>query len=224
MLKSFQDFQTPIAPFVHRKPPLAARLGHCWGARPSRWPFSALHRKPPGVRPSPGAATRQNRPSSDWPMRERVLDCGGKRSATPLSHARKSFAVRIFFIRPKAPSPLPLCRRSPNSSTPNRLWRTTGQQCHVPCRQRHAAGSERLRSRLECHASCQKGRVPCWQRRIPCLERRRAGKECPVSCQQRSLPWMERQRASLECPMSGKKRLVPCQKCSMSNKKRSIPC
>jgi len=25
---------------------LAARLGHCWGARPSRWPFSASRQKP----------------------------------------------------------------------------------------------------------------------------------------------------------------------------------
>ena len=35
------QFQTPIAPFVHPKPPLAARLGLCRGARPSRWLFSA---------------------------------------------------------------------------------------------------------------------------------------------------------------------------------------
>ena len=32
--------------FVHPKLPLAARLGHCWGARPSRWPFSASRQKP----------------------------------------------------------------------------------------------------------------------------------------------------------------------------------
>ena len=34
----------PIAPFVHPKLPLAARLGLCRGARPSRWPFSASRR------------------------------------------------------------------------------------------------------------------------------------------------------------------------------------
>jgi hypothetical protein len=33
-----------LPPFVHPKLPLAARLGHCWGARPSRWPFSASRR------------------------------------------------------------------------------------------------------------------------------------------------------------------------------------
>src|ERR1017187_8291265 len=32
--------------FVHPKLPLAARLGLCWGARPSRLPFSASRRKP----------------------------------------------------------------------------------------------------------------------------------------------------------------------------------
>jgi len=37
---------TPFAPFVHPKLPLAARLGHCWGARPSRLPFSASRRFP----------------------------------------------------------------------------------------------------------------------------------------------------------------------------------
>jgi len=34
-----------LCPFVHPKLPLAARLGHCWGARPFRWPFSP-RRKP----------------------------------------------------------------------------------------------------------------------------------------------------------------------------------
>jgi hypothetical protein len=52
-------------------------------------------------------------------IRNADLDCGGKRSATPLSHARKSFASSLFLVCPKAPSPLPLCRRSPNRhSTP----------------------------------------------------------------------------------------------------------
>jgi hypothetical protein len=34
---------------VHPKLPLAARLGHCWGARPSRLPFPASHQKERGV-------------------------------------------------------------------------------------------------------------------------------------------------------------------------------
>ncbi len=38
--------QTPFAPFVHPKLPLAARLGLCWGARPSRLPFPASRQKP----------------------------------------------------------------------------------------------------------------------------------------------------------------------------------
>ena len=41
--------QPPFAPFVHPKLPLAARLGLCRGARPSRWPFSPSRRfVPPG--------------------------------------------------------------------------------------------------------------------------------------------------------------------------------
>ena len=35
-------------------------------------------------------------------QRQRVLDCGGKRSATPLSPARKAFASRIILARPKS--------------------------------------------------------------------------------------------------------------------------
>ena len=37
------DGRAPPA-FVHPKLPLAARLGLCWGARPSRWPFPASRR------------------------------------------------------------------------------------------------------------------------------------------------------------------------------------
>ena len=48
-----------------------------------------------------------------------ILDCGGKRSATPLWRAHKSSAFVESSVHPKAPSPLPLCRRSPNRhSTP----------------------------------------------------------------------------------------------------------
>jgi hypothetical protein len=48
------------------------------------------------------------RPQMDWShrMAHRVLDCGGKRSATPLSHARGLALVRTIFVRPKAVSPL----------------------------------------------------------------------------------------------------------------------
>jgi hypothetical protein len=115
-----------------------------WGARPSRWPFSASRRgrdgalrRPPArafLSPAGGrnsAGQKRESASGDiaaqcpYPKRQRagalqdaarssfvtgqrasVLDCGGKRSATPLSHARKSFALRIFLVRPKAPSPL----------------------------------------------------------------------------------------------------------------------
>ena len=42
-----------------------------------------------------------------------VMDCGGKRSATPLSCGRRCSKVRGSRVRAKAPSPLALCRRSP---------------------------------------------------------------------------------------------------------------
>ena len=36
-----------------------------------------------------------------------VMDCGGKRSATPLSHGRKISVCSVDFVRAKALSPLP---------------------------------------------------------------------------------------------------------------------
>jgi len=47
--------KTPFAPFVHPKLPLAARLGLCWGARPSRWPFPASRRGRDGALRRPPA-------------------------------------------------------------------------------------------------------------------------------------------------------------------------
>jgi outer membrane protein assembly factor BamB len=44
--------------------------------------------------------------SADANKPETVLDCGGKRSATPLSHARGLSFFRLLLARPKAPSPL----------------------------------------------------------------------------------------------------------------------
>ena len=37
---------------------------------------------------------------------EIIMDCGRKRSATPLSHARKIIVCRLVSVRPKALSPL----------------------------------------------------------------------------------------------------------------------
>ena len=65
------QIQTLFAPFVHPKLPLAARLGHCWGARPSRWPFSASRQKPfsgvaAGILPAvePWLPARRKKPSA----------------------------------------------------------------------------------------------------------------------------------------------------------------
>ncbi len=55
--------QPPLAAFVHPKLPLAARLGHCWGARPSRWPFPASRRKPPGARIVPIRSAPPDQPA-----------------------------------------------------------------------------------------------------------------------------------------------------------------
>ena len=43
----------------------------------------------------------------------RVLECGGKRSATPFSQAEHGLEISSRPVRSKAPSPLALCRRSP---------------------------------------------------------------------------------------------------------------
>jgi len=42
-----------------------------------------------------------------------VMDCGGKRSATPLSCGQWFSKARGSRVRAKAPSPLALCRRTP---------------------------------------------------------------------------------------------------------------
>jgi hypothetical protein len=42
-----------------------------------------------------------------------ILDCGGKRSATPLLSARRAFKTSTFLVRSKASSTLAFCRRSP---------------------------------------------------------------------------------------------------------------
>ena len=72
--------------------------------------------KAPGGWRSPRRSAHFGRRRS---ARQRVLDCGGKRSAPPLSPARKSFASRILPVRPKAPSPLPLCRRTHKERRPS---------------------------------------------------------------------------------------------------------
>jgi len=49
----------------------------------------------------------------------------------------------MFPVRPKAPSPLPLCRRTPNSSTPNCRWPhgwvLAGERDRLGCRFRRRA-------------------------------------------------------------------------------------
>jgi hypothetical protein len=59
------------------------------------------------------AAILQNAPqnSNRLAIAPAILECGGKRSATPLSPGLWLSIVRSRFARTKAPSPLSLCRR-----------------------------------------------------------------------------------------------------------------
>jgi hypothetical protein len=98
---SSRDIQPPFAPFVHPKLPLAARLGLCWGARPSRWPFPASRPKPfpdvaAGILPAvePWLPARRKKPS---PLRvpqmfcdigKFVCFCPGGMDARPLRQAK----------------------------------------------------------------------------------------------------------------------------------------
>ena len=94
---------------------------HQWFGRDARTHTRGA-RAPPIVHPKMNTAKEPFKcgmMSAEFGMRPSlILDCGGKRSATPLSHAREFFASVKFPVRPKAPSPLPLCRRSPKSSIP----------------------------------------------------------------------------------------------------------
>ena len=86
-----RPIQTPFAPFVEPKLRLAARLGLCWGARPSRWPFSAsrrgrdgaLRRPPARAFLSPAGRQKFRRPKTG--MRQR-----GHRSAMSLPKRRQA--------------------------------------------------------------------------------------------------------------------------------------
>ena len=96
-------FQTPFAPFVHPKLPLAARLGLCWGARPSRWPFSA---------------SRPPKAPEGWRTPRRFARFGGHRST------RQRFGVRwpSTAFPPRAKPARNFKRPLPRSSTPNCHW------------------------------------------------------------------------------------------------------
>ena len=83
------------------------RAKDCPPYLPQRRPGGRFRRRARPKRQRAGALQDAARGSGGHrSTRQRVLDCGGKRSATPLSPARKPFASRMFLVRPKAPSPL----------------------------------------------------------------------------------------------------------------------
>ena len=63
---------------------------------------------------NPSAAQGQNRTGS-------ILDCGGKRSVTPLSHARRFNFNPTIPALPKAVSRLPPCHRTPKRRSFSRI-------------------------------------------------------------------------------------------------------
>ena len=86
---SFHTFDfAPAKNFVEKNHPGAAQRSSATG-EPGR-AGSPLARREWERRPV--FAPRRARSDAPYRSRQRVLDCGGKRSATPLSHARKSFA------------------------------------------------------------------------------------------------------------------------------------
>jgi len=83
------------------------RAKDCPPYLPQRRPGGRFRRRARPKRQRAGALQDAARGSGGHrSTRQPVLDCGGKRSATPLSPARKPFASRMFLVRPKAPSPL----------------------------------------------------------------------------------------------------------------------
>ncbi len=100
------QFQPPFAPFVHPKLPLGPcgrppwrhghQLGHCRGARPSRWPFPPSHRGRDGALRRPSARaflSPAGRQKFRWPItgkRQRghrsAMSLPMRRSSTPNCH------------------------------------------------------------------------------------------------------------------------------------------
>ena len=95
------DFNRPLPAFVHPKLPLAARLGLCWGARPSRLPFSA---------------PRQS------PFAPACLGLRGQAQRDPAFARTEIYRITDISRPPESAVAAPLCRRTPNSSTPNCHW------------------------------------------------------------------------------------------------------
>ena len=63
------------------------------------------------------AETQRTRRGAEWhDCNQNFLDCGGKRSATPLSNGRKSPASSKTSLPPEIGVAASLCHRSPKSS------------------------------------------------------------------------------------------------------------
>src|SRR5690242_15936844 len=58
----------------------------------------------------------------------RVLDCGGKRSATPLSHARRFSVIPTVFARSKAPASLRFVGAVQNLAAKSRVLKRRGKR------------------------------------------------------------------------------------------------
>ena len=101
-----RDYSSRIAPFVHPKLTLAARLELGRGARPSRWPFSASRCKPPGARIVPIRSAPPDQPALKSFQPSLVMP-----PAASWDNSRSA-----AFARQKCNRPLPC------SSTPNCLW------------------------------------------------------------------------------------------------------
>ena len=122
-MKSLWDFSAP-RPLPHSSTPelpLAARLGHCRGARPSRLPFSASRRKPVSQTKSfdqwfgRDARTRTrdarappNRPSQNENRKRspdhyelRITNCGAR---DPSVTGSATVPVAVFGVAPKTVS------------------------------------------------------------------------------------------------------------------------
>jgi hypothetical protein len=73
--------------------------------------FRMNNRKTHGGRA--GAIQDANELAGRVEIARNIMDCGGMRSATPLSCGQRPSKTRGLRGRAKAPSPLALCRRSP---------------------------------------------------------------------------------------------------------------
>ena len=154
-----------MAPFVHPKLPLATRLALCWGAPPSRLPFSASRQKPfpkrngaTGARIVPirsaSPARQPSKLSRSSPVMPPAASWDNSRSAIPtgLNHSAQGCAVRAGRANSAT-----LGNRPTNFSTRNGLYQPPSKRMKPRWGKNHFTVTTRRRCLRTAHQRTNAG-------------------------------------------------------------------